>query len=194
MDRDANPRAIGKGMGHAARFRDGDGTAENASRGRAPHRQYDGGPDQRALVIQPPSAGLDLACVWPRVKSPLTAPFKLEMLDRIGHENRVSLDPDLLQRPIEHFAGRTDKRFSGAVFVVARLLAHQHQTGMTRALARYDRRGILVKAATAAHGLLARERGERGNARAVVQGVSSNVAHRHEARNSVGRISTSLPR
>ncbi len=58
--------------------------------------------------------------------SALAARLPLEMLHRIGEVNFFAIDPRFLQSAIHDFSGRSDERFSGHVFMIAGLLADQH--------------------------------------------------------------------
>ncbi len=58
--------------------------------------------------------------------SPLSARLPFEVLDDIGDVDEPPLDAGILQRPIEQLPRRADKRMSGQVFFVARLLADEH--------------------------------------------------------------------
>ena len=72
------------------------------------------------------------------------------MLHRIGDIDLAAVDAGFLQRAIEHLPGGTDERLAGEVFLVAGLLADQHDRGVLRAFAEHglgrvfpqmDRRG-----------------------------------------------------
>jgi hypothetical protein len=80
-------------------------------------------------------AALDLIGVWAFVQAPLAAHFMLEMLDGIGDECLLPRDAGVLQRLIKNAAGGPDERLAGQVFLVARLLADQHEGGLLRAFA-----------------------------------------------------------
>jgi len=73
------------------------------------------------------------------------------MLDRVGDVNLIAIDSRLRQRAIEDFSSRPDKRFSGDIFIIPRLLADQHdrrafwsfaENGLRRAFVKMTRRAI----------------------------------------------------
>src|SRR5690606_26600912 len=72
------------------------------------------------------------------VQASLAALDELEVLDRIGLVNLLSVDPGAVEMRVEHPAGGPDERASRQVLLVARLLADDHQFGLSRALA-HDR-------------------------------------------------------
>jgi len=55
-----------------------------------------------------------------------------------------------LQRPIEHQPGRSYERFAGKIFLVAGLLADQHDLGVLRAFAEHGLGGIFPEMTGAA--------------------------------------------
>ena len=75
---------------------------------------------------------------------------KFEMLDRIGDVDLLAIDACLLQRAVEHQAGRTHERFAGKVFLVAGLLADQHHLRILRAFAEHGLRRRLPEMTGAA--------------------------------------------
>ena len=60
------------------------------------------------------------------MQAPFSARFPFEVFHRVGDVNLAPIDACFLERPIEQFPGRAHKRFAGAVFLVARLLAHEN--------------------------------------------------------------------
>ena len=94
-----------------------------AARCRRSQRDVRGGPHNRALVVEPPSAALDFIGVRPLVQPPLAALFELEVLDRMGDEDVAAPDAGVVQRPVENAAGRPDEGLAGEVLLVAGLLA-----------------------------------------------------------------------
>src|SRR5262245_28158672 len=86
MDRDDHLRvAI---VQHLAAHRgDRHRTPEHAAYGGRAERHHHARPDDAALEIEPPAAGVDLAGVRPFVQPALAARLELEMLDRIGDEH-----------------------------------------------------------------------------------------------------------
>src|SRR5262249_5378917 len=109
------------------------------------HRLHDG-----AFGIEPNLAALDLVSVGPLVKPPLAAHFVLEVLHRVGDENLGPRNSRIRQRPIENAPGGADEGLAAEVFLVAGLLADQHDVGGFAPLARYRLRRILVERAAPA--------------------------------------------
>ena len=68
------------------------------------------------------------------MQPPLAAHLMLEVLHRVGDEDLFAIDARLLQRLVEHTTGWTDEGMAIEIFIVARLLANQHQRRMSRAL------------------------------------------------------------
>ena len=83
--------------------------------------------DDLALEIEPEMTALDLIGVRLLVQPPLAALLELEMLDRIGDENLAPVDTRIGKRAVEDAARRPDEWLAGAILLVTRLLAHQHQ-------------------------------------------------------------------
>jgi hypothetical protein len=79
------------------------------------------------LVVEPPAAGVDLARVRLLVDAPLALRLELEMLHRIGDENLASVDAGIGERAVKDAARRPHEWLAGPIFLVTRLLAHQHQ-------------------------------------------------------------------
>jgi hypothetical protein len=74
----------------------------------------------------------------------------LEMLHCVGDENLRARDLRLRQGVVEDLAGGADERLAGEVFLVAGLLAHQHQVSAPASFA-WDRLGcILIERTTRA--------------------------------------------
>ena len=78
------------------------------------------------------------------------AHFILEVLHGAGDERIRSLDPGVRQHLIEKPSGWPDKRLSGEIFFVARLLADQHEGRVARAFAGHRLGGVAVKRAARA--------------------------------------------
>ena len=87
------------------------------------------------LRFEPVVAGCDFALRRRLVDAPGAARLPAEMLDRIGDIDVVVWDAGIIQRPPQEKAGRTDERLALAVFLVAGLLAHQHEMRPSRAFA-----------------------------------------------------------
>ena len=75
---------------------------------------------------------------------------ELEVLDRVGDVDARAVDPGLLQRRVEQLAGRADERPSGEVFLVARLLADEHDRRVERPFAEHGLGRMLVEVAAGA--------------------------------------------
>src|SRR5262249_1165999 len=103
--------------------------------------------------LQPPVAALDFVGIRPLVQPQLAALLMLEMLDRIGDEDRFSRDACVLERAVQHTAGWPDEWFPREVLSVAGLLAHQHELRALFPFARHDLGGIAVKRAAPTLGL-----------------------------------------
>ena len=84
---------------------------------------------QLQLADQPGAAGGDFARARFLVEAFLAARLEFEMLDGIGHEDFLALDFQPLERCGEHAAGGTDEGAALYVFLVARLLANEHEVG-----------------------------------------------------------------
>ena len=89
-----------------------------------------------AFELEPDLAALDFVGVGTLVQAALAAHLMLEMLHRVGDENLRAGDPRFRQGPVEDLPGGPDERLAGKVFLVAGLLANQHQVRMRGALRR----------------------------------------------------------
>ena len=74
------------------------------------------------------------------------------MFYRVGDVDLLAVDAHFLQRAVEHLPCRSDERFAGEVFLVAGLLADQHQLGVLRAFAEYGLGCVFPERAGAAIG------------------------------------------
>src|SRR5690606_36878701 len=81
------------------------------------------------LGAQPAIAGVDLPLSRRLVNAPLAARLPLEVLDRIGDVHLLARNASLVERAIQQCAGWTDEGMALLVFLVAWLLAHEHQGG-----------------------------------------------------------------
>ena len=70
------------------------------------------------------------------MQADFSAPYEFEMLDRVGDVDLLAVDADLLQGAVEHLAGRSNEWSAGEIFLVAGLLADQHQGCLLRGLRR----------------------------------------------------------
>jgi len=109
---------------------------------RTPRRRAERNQDRRlddgALALKPPAAALNLRRVRPLVQ--FAALFVLEVLDRIGEEDRVAWNSRLGGRAVEDSPCGPYERFAGQVFLVAGLLSDEHEPGPPRPLAGNDLR------------------------------------------------------
>ena len=79
-----------------------------------------------------------------------SARHELEMFDRAGNVDLLAVDAGLDQGTIEHLPRRSDERLSGEIFLVAGLLADQHNSRVRRTFAKHGLRRILPERAGAA--------------------------------------------
>ena len=110
-------------------------------------------------IHKKPSTGETNAChpwldaerdrVHPRVIVCLgaTALLELEMLDGVRHVDLRAIDSRRFERAIEELAGWTHERPALQIFLIARLLANQHQRRARRAFTEYALRRMFVKRA-----------------------------------------------
>src|SRR5215475_15934607 len=87
MDRNEGGGAVGEPVWFATHLRDRHHASEQAARRSGAKRNNRRRLDDRALLIEPPFAALDLVGVGPLVAAPLAAHLVLEVLDRIGNES-----------------------------------------------------------------------------------------------------------
>src|SRR2546421_8125772 len=142
--------AVRELQGSAACLRDGHGTAEEASRRRASERHNRLRLDDGALGIEPDFATLNLIVVWAFVQAALAAHLVLEVLYRIRHEHFVARNTRFRERLVEHAPRGSDERLPGKIFLVAGLLANQHEMRMALTFPRHSLRGVPIQRATRA--------------------------------------------
>ena len=109
--------------------------------------------DHLPFELEPDLAALDFVGVGTLVQAALAAHLVLEMLHRVGDENLRAGDLRFRQGAVEDLAGGPDERLAGKVFLVAGLLAHQHQVRMAAPFAG-DRLGCILIQRTARAGVL----------------------------------------
>ena len=80
---------------------------------------------------QPRPARLDLFCVGLLVDSALALRRPLEVLDGVGDVHLGPIDPRRFQRLVEHPPRGSDEGAALLVLLVARLLADEHDLGVT---------------------------------------------------------------
>lgn len=102
---------------------------------RGAERDHDARPQRIEFALEPVAARGDLALRRRLVQAPLAAWFPFEMLDRVRQVDVCAFDAGFVECAIEHASGRADERHARAVFLVARLLADEHDAriGRTRA-------------------------------------------------------------
>ena len=94
-----------------------------------------------------------MAIIWPLVQAALATLIEFEVLDGVGDEQRLAIEPGLRQRLVEHPSGRADKPLTRQILAVAGLFAHQHDTRPRRTLTRHDLGRMAVERAARAIGL-----------------------------------------
>src|SRR5205085_7421156 len=88
------------------------------------------------LALQPAKARGDLAFRRRLVQAARAPGGPAEMLDRIGDEGFAAIDAGLLECLVENFPGGSHERKPREVFLVARLLADEHDPAARWARAR----------------------------------------------------------
>src|ERR1051325_2176832 len=125
-------------------------TAEQRLRRGRPHAHERLRLHDRELVVYARAVRVDLALVRTLVDPPLAARLPFEVLDDVGDVDGFAIDARFFERAIEQFAGRTDERMALQVFVVARLLADEHQFRALRSFSKYGLPRVLPQIAVAA--------------------------------------------
>src|SRR5262245_9528845 len=161
MDGDQCRGAVRQPVNLAPHLRDRHHAIEHAARGGRPHRHDRGRLHDRAFLLEPPPAALDLVGIRTLVQAPLAAHLEFEMLDRVGDESIAARNAGLFERLIEDPPGRTHERLAGEVFLVAGLLADQHEPGAGAPFPRNDLGGELVERAARAFGFCLAQRRQR---------------------------------
>lgn len=87
---------------------------------------------------------------WPCRPSRAALPALSEALDRIGHEELVTVQAGLAQRLVQQVARRADKGRALQVLLRAGLLAHQHDARVRGPLAGHALGGVALQRATTA--------------------------------------------
>ena len=99
----------------------------------APRTPSTSRPDDFQLGLEPRAARGDLRRAGRLVDAPLAALGELEVLHGVRDVHVLAVQSDLDQRAVEHLAGRTDEGRALAIFLIAGLLAHQHDACSGRA-------------------------------------------------------------
>src|SRR5207247_7648629 len=124
--------------------------------------------DDCELGVEPRAARGDLRPVWLLVDAALSARLPLEVLDHVRDVGERAVDACVCERLVQESSGRPDERGAGPVFLVAGLLADEHDLGLRRAFSEDRLRARLPeRAGLAAGGCLRQllERGARGDER-----------------------------
>src|SRR5580765_1049690 len=106
--------------------------------------------DRGELGFEPRPARVELRCARRLVDPALAALLELEVLDRVGDVDLFALQPGFGQRPVEHLARRPDERRSLKIFLIAGLLADEHDPRAGRPKAEDGLRGVAVELAALA--------------------------------------------
>ena len=104
------------------------------------------------LGCEPRLTRADLNRLWFSMDSPFASRYEFEMFDGIGNVNVAALDSGLFERAVQQLAGGAYERLTGAIFVVAGLLADENHPRPHTALSEDGLRRVLVEIATAALG------------------------------------------
>ena len=135
-----------------------EGAAEEALGGGGPEAQDDAGFDGVDLGLEPRAAGRDLGHAGVLVEAELAALDELEVLDGVGEVDRRAVDVEVGEDLIEDAAGGADEGQALQVFLVAGLLADEHEGGglvevdERRGDAGHDLGGVAVEVAPLAGG------------------------------------------
>src|SRR5262249_41687735 len=117
--------------------------------------------DRAELAIEPEPAGPHFAGARPAVDAALAARLELEMLDRVGHIGPLAVEPGRRQRAVEDLSGRSDKRATGQILLVAGLFADKHQGRIGGTFSEYSLGGAGMQRTACAGFSLARQRSKR---------------------------------
>src|SRR5262249_6291584 len=142
--------AVGKMQGLSAQLADGDRTAEQTARRRGAERDNGHRLYERAFEVEPNLAALDFVGGGALVQTALARHLVLEMVHRTGEEHLRARNPRLRQRAVEDAPGRADERLAAEVFLVAGLLADEHDVRGPAALARHRLGCVFVERAARA--------------------------------------------
>lgn len=138
MDGRQHVRAVRKRHEAPANLTDRQSPARQAAQRRRAKRDNNPRSDQSAFDVEPDVATVYLVGVRPLVQSPFSARFEFEMLHSIGDENFAPRDAGLVKRTRQNGAGGTHEWLALSVFLIARLLADQHDGSARRTFARHD--------------------------------------------------------
>src|SRR3954453_23003844 len=110
MDRDHDARAVIERQGFAAQLADCHRAAHDRTRTGRAKRDNQLRLDDRALLLEPPFAALDLVGIWLLVQAALAPRLELEVFHCIGDEGFVARDTGIAERLVEDAACRPDER------------------------------------------------------------------------------------
>src|SRR5688572_32919314 len=102
------------------------------------------------LGLEPRFTCRDLPRARLGVNAPLAALFELEVFDGVGDVDFAAVDADFFQDLVEHRAAGADERLARAIFLIARLLADEHDARVGGTFAEDGLRGELVQVAALA--------------------------------------------
>jgi hypothetical protein len=100
---------------------------------------------QFELRFHPRPAGADFHPARLLVDTPFTARFPFEVLHDVGDVGFLAFDAGFRKAAVEQSAGRSDKRASGKVFLIARGFADQHHRCVRGAFTEHCLRRVLVE-------------------------------------------------
>lgn len=161
MDSHEHGEAPGGRQKFAAVSGDTHASPEQGHQRRCPERDDDFGAELIEFGAEPPGAGLDLTGIRPRMQPALAALFEFEVFDGIGEIAFRPVDAGFVQALVQDAPGGSDERAPGKVLAAAGLFADEHDTGIDRALAEDQLRGVLVEVAALAPLRLPPQRGNR---------------------------------
>jgi len=108
--------------------------SEDGSGRRRPQAHDQSRPNGFDLRLEPRPARGDLGGIGLLVDTPFPARLPLEVLDRVGDVNVLSIDSGFGQTLVEEPTSRADERMPLEILAIARLLADQQEPGARPAL------------------------------------------------------------
>ena len=142
VQRDEHAQAVGALQPLAAGLADGHRVAQQRARRGGTQRHRGAWAHQGDLVLEPLAAGGGLLLAGGLVQPALAAQLVLEMLDGVGEVQRLGRPAQLRQRAPQQLAGRAHEGLAAQVFLVAGLLADQHQRRAALSLAVHGLGGV----------------------------------------------------
>ena len=150
MERDEHAQPVAALQPAAALAQHRHRPAEQLPRGGGAEGDDGARPHQRDLVLQPVQAGGGVALRRRLVDAAAAAQLEAEMLHRVGEIEPLARPAERGQRPVEQLSGRADEGAAAQVFLVARLLADEHQRRTDRSFAPHRLRRVAMQRAVAA--------------------------------------------